>query len=73
MQRTGLFDTTQFGGTGFGALSGPMLEQLADGMNTLGGKNRFQFLDGCSTGEHDRVLANVHADDEYPDSVHGHV
>lgn len=28
----------KFGGTGFGALSGPMLEQLADGAKTMGGR-----------------------------------
>ncbi len=48
MQRAGLFSISQFGldayknihmgGTGVGALSGPMLEQIGDSLHTLGGR-----------------------------------
>jgi hypothetical protein len=51
LQRAGLFGIGQFGidaykdikfgGTGVGALSGPMIEQLGDGLKTMGGREQF--------------------------------
>jgi hypothetical protein len=54
VQRAGLYGTGQFtsdiigdirhGGSGFGALEGPALEQLTDIIKTAGGRERFSDL-----------------------------